>query len=203
MLIGALVFIVAAGVALVALAAGRQRTFKKALIFAISGLAVLAFGKVMLRQPTSAAASIAEVKRSTPRTATAPATPAPATPAPTDSPILTPSPEPTASTIMQGLDLGDTATVGSKPIPCFNSTDDIGSYVNADAAGDKVGEDQALSNAVIASPGDHLLMVDNSMSPFATGAVRIRLTSGANADQACWLEGDLLMSNLTHHQAKR
>lgn len=112
-------------------------------------------------------------------------------------------PQPNQSTIFQGLDLGDTAVVGSEPLPCFNAPHAIGAFLDAIDAGDKTGEEEALADAVIASPGDHILMIDEGMAPFPDGAVRVRLTSGANAGQACWLQGDLKMSALTHHVAKQ
>lgn len=110
---------------------------------------------------------------------------------------------PTESSIMQALDLGDTAVVGSKPLPCFDSPAAIEPFLTSVVAGDKTGEEQSLRHAVIASPGDHILMIDASMSPFAIGAVRVRLTSGANEDEACWLEGDLNMNALSDHVAKQ
>jgi hypothetical protein len=112
------------------------------------------------------------------------------------------APQPMESDLLGGLNLGDTAVVGSKPLPCFNSPDGIEPFLRAATAGDKIGEQEALADAVPVSPGDHILMLDSSMTPFAVGAIRVRLTSGANADQACWLEGDLPMSDLTNHVAK-
>lgn len=115
----------------------------------------------------------------------------------------TPKPRPTESTIMQVLSLGDTAVIASKPLPCFDSPDAIEPFLHAAIADDKTGEQEALADAVIASPGDRILMLDTSSSPFAIGAVRVRLTSGGSAGHACWLEGDLNTSALTHHVAKQ
>lgn len=126
---------------------------------------------------------------------------------PTVAPSLMPSPS-TPTTIMSldgGLNAADVVVVGAKPLPCFDSTDAVGAFLQADGVGDKTGEQEALQSATVISPGDHLLVIDSSMSPPGSGALRFRVTSGTNAGAACWLPGSLYMSefaSVTHATLK-
>jgi hypothetical protein len=103
-----------------------------------------------------------------------------------------------APTIMgtdRGLNAGDRVVVGAKPILCFDTTDALGSFAQAVSVGDTIGERQIASeHTLLVSPGDRLLVIDASTSPVAVGAMRFRITNGANAGAACWLPGTVPMS---------
>lgn len=108
----------------------------------------------------------------------------------------------TPTTIMSlvgGLNGGDRVTVGQKQILCFDTTDAVGSFAQAVGVGDTAGErDVASQHAVVASGGAQLLVIDSSMSPPGVGALRFRITRGANTGMACWLPGSTPMTLFAH-----
>lgn len=119
-------------------------------------------------------------------------------PAPTTSPS-----KPSVATIMDDVNAGDRIVVGAKSIPCFDTVDGVGSWEQAIGVGDKMGEQQALGDhSVDASPGDELLLIDSSGSPFPTGALRFRILSGANKGTACWLWGTAPISAFASHMSR-
>lgn len=88
------------------------------------------------------------------------------------------------------LKLGATATVKNLTISCYESTKELDAAIQAISVKDEQGyREHTEGKAIFLQPGDHVLVIDQGGFMGAEDR-RVRVTSGSNTDQACWLDFD-------------
>jgi hypothetical protein len=85
---------------------------------------------------------------------------------------------------------GATAQIGkgAAGLPCFATKDDLNAFIDAETKHDSYGAGQALTGAINLSRGEDVRAI--SHAGFLWSIIQIRVESGDDAGNACWMPAD-------------